>query len=127
VSKGASILLAEHDPGVLELYKTLAFAHPEWRFQTCHDGVTALQFAQQDPPDLVIADLGLPMLNAFELCAKFQTQPATSLIPVIIVTGHAQRAFRKAAQDVGARELLTKPFRIGDLIAAIERALADGP
>jgi CheY-like chemotaxis protein len=51
------------------------------------DGLAALRYLDQDRPDLVLLDLMLPSINGWTVLREFTSNPATSAIPVIVVTG----------------------------------------
>jgi putative two-component system response regulator len=74
------------------------------------DGAHALDQIQNVRPDLVISDVVMPHLDGFELCRRMKADPATRLIPVILLTGLHARKDRLEGIDAGADDFLTKPF-----------------
>jgi putative two-component system response regulator len=76
------------------------------------DGLEALSAVAARPPDLILLDLDLPHLSGDEVCRRLKADPATRLIPVVMVT--AQGAFHNklAAWDYGADDFLPKPFHL---------------
>ncbi|MCS6849787.1 MAG: response regulator [Gemmataceae bacterium] len=81
------------------------------------DGVEALDFIAEHPPDLILLDLDLPRLDGYEVCRRVKSAPATRLIPIIIIT--AQNAFeaKMRAWELGADDFITKPFQCLEVIA----------
>jgi CheY-like chemotaxis protein len=70
-------------------------------------------------PDLVIADLMMPVMNGAELIDRIQANAATAALPIVLVSGlHVDSAI---SRRVGA--VVLKPFEPSDLLASIERAL----
>ncbi len=73
------------------------------------DGAAALERIAQQAPDLVLLDLNMPEVDGFSVLAQLKGEEATRLIPVVVVSGSAQRAERLRALELGADECLTKP------------------
>ena len=74
-------------------------------------------------PQLIILDILLPKLSGFELIATLRSDPATRLIPVVIVTALADRPSYRRMMELGAEDFLTKPFAIDELLGAVETQL----
>ena len=74
-------------------------------------------------PQLLCLDVVMPGLDGVELTAKLKAAPATSHIPILIVSASAQRRDFELAQGAGADGYLTKPFSPGDLLAEVERLI----
>jgi two-component system, cell cycle response regulator len=85
-------------------------------------GTKALDVASTDPPDLVLLDLMLPgQYDGFEVCRRLRVEPATSALPVIIITAMDDDGTRKKATEAGANAFFTKPFSPIALLKEIER------
>ena len=74
-------------------------------------------------PHLIILDILLPKLSGFELVASLRSDPATRLIPVVIVTALDDRASYRRMMELGAADFLTKPFTLDELLGAVETQL----
>jgi signal transduction histidine kinase/DNA-binding response OmpR family regulator len=74
------------------------------------DGLDGLQRAMQYQPDIVICDLMMPRLDGFAFCRVLKSQPATSHIPVVMLTARAAPEDRIEGFELGADDYLTKPF-----------------
>ena len=74
-------------------------------------------------PHLIIRDVLLPKLSGFELVASLRSDPATRLIPVVIVTALDDRASYRRMMELGAADFLTKPFTGDELLGAVETQL----
>ena len=117
------ILIAEdHQPlaeSLLQLLKNRGY-----QAEHAADGIAALRAIAAAPPDLLLLDLKLPGLHGIELLKKLRQSPRTGQLPVIIVTGvYKGDQYRQAAATLGVRHYLEKPFKAGDLLAAITQAL----
>jgi PAS domain S-box-containing protein len=88
------------------------------------DGRAAFAAALQDPPDLVIADALEPARHRFALLHQIRTDPATSWLPVIMLSAAPDEAARRCAFDAGADEYLAKPFGARELLSRVGLLLA---
>ena len=84
-----------------------------------HDGAEGLDLVLQERPDLVLTDVVMPRMNGFELCRRLKDDRETRLIPVVLVTGLAERADRIEGINAGADDFLTKPFDAHELKARV--------
>jgi len=84
------------------------------------DGVTALELARQDKPDIVVLDVMLPRLDGFSVCRMLRKE---SGIPIIMLTARQDEVDRIAGLELGADDYLTKPFSVGELLARIRAIL----
>ena len=91
---------------------------------TATDGATALLAAAQEPPDLIVLDLGLPDIDGIEVIRELRTWSA---MPIIVLSARRDSANKIRALDTGADTYVTKPFGMEELFAclrAAERRLA---
>jgi two-component system cell cycle response regulator len=85
---------------------------------TCTNGPDALKICADGDCDIVLLDVMMPGMNGFEVCRRLKADPATSHIPVVMVTALDQAADRLAGLGAGADDFLTKPI---DEIALLAR------
>jgi len=116
----ASILIVDDDARIqnllLQLLKT---KHHDGA--TADGGVHALELLKQSAFDLVITDLRMPDMDGLELLRKVKSvQPQ---IPVILVTAYASNNTTIESVDLGVFDYLPKPFRVSELLSAVDRAL----
>lgn len=84
----------------------------------------ALRLALEQKPGLVVADAALPDASGFELCRVFRQHPALATLKVIVVCGvHCPEEAELRAQGFAPAAVVTKPFRVADLHAAVKRLL----
>ena len=83
------------------------------------NGVEALACIAQAPPDVVLMDVNMPQLDGFETCRRIKGNPATTLIPVVLVTGLNDTADRVRGIEAGADDFLSKPFVMSELLARV--------
>lgn len=83
-----------------------------------HDGVSGLQAALRERPDLVVLDLGLPRLDGLGVLA--QLRAVNSQVRVLILTARGETEHRIAGLKAGADDYLGKPFAMDELLARVE-------
>lgn len=79
------------------------------------DAASALAQALEAPPDLILLDLLMPGMDGLEACERLKRNPATSGIPVIVVTAVGQMATKELALTSGADDFVVKPVQPDDL------------
>lgn len=87
------------------------------------DGLSALAACRTRMPDLVLLDASMPGKDGFEVCREIKADPATALIPVVLVTGFDAVEDRIRGADVGADDFYHKPIEALELLARVRSAL----
>jgi CheY-like chemotaxis protein len=88
------------------------------------DGAEGVATARQARPDIVLMDLGLPLVDGWEATRQIKTNPDTSDIPVVALTAHAMAGDESRAREAGCDAVDTKPVDLDRLIGTIESLLA---
>jgi DNA-binding response OmpR family regulator len=89
-------------------------------------GAEALAAARDDI-DIVILDLGLPDTNGHDVCRRLRADPATAGLPIVMVSGRAERDDLRDGFRAGADDFLVKPVEIATLLAVIRRLARPNP
>jgi CheY-like chemotaxis protein len=89
------------------------------------DGAQGVAMAAAELPDLILMDMGLPVLDGTEATRQIKAAPATKHIPVIALTANAMTGDREKAMASGCDDFDTKPVDLPRLLGKIE-ALAPG-
>ena len=113
------ILIIEDDPPIRRFLYVSLSSH-NYEVIIAENGKEGLMQAAQQPPEVVILDLGLPDMDGIEVIRQLR---GWSLIPIIIVSAREQEKDKVAALDAGADDYLTKPFGIGELLARLRVAM----
>ena len=116
------ILIVEDDPEVMKLYNAL-LTRNGYEVIEANYALPALFRVIHSPPDLVLADLDMPIMNGFELIAQFKSHLETRDIPVVVVTGSVSEASRAAAFKAGCAAYLTKPVDAKEFLAQVAELL----
>jgi PAS domain S-box-containing protein len=121
---GTHVLTVDDDPDALRLLKEILEAVGA-TVTTATSGLTALEIASSDRPDVLVADLGLPLMDGFELIQRLRTSDVKAVrdIPAAALTAYARSEDRAKALKSGFEMHLAKPIDPVELIAAV-KALA---
>ncbi len=120
---GATILVVEDDPRVVELLHIALGAHG-FRVISALDGDEGWRMLTDETPDLVILDVRLPRRSGLDLVEAIRREPAIAHLPVIMVSALAETESRLAGLSRGADDYLAKPFSPKELVARVRRMLA---
>ena len=86
-------------------------------------GEQALRIAQDRPPDLILLDLMLPDMDGLQICRAIKSDPATSRIPIVMLTAKGEEADVVVGLEMGADDYIPKPFSPRVLIARLKAVL----
>jgi DNA-binding response OmpR family regulator len=116
-------ILVVEDEKQIARFIELELRHEGYEVLIAHDGLTGLDRARYEKPDLVLLDLMLPGMDGFEVCRKIREFSAT---PVIMLTAKDATADKVSGLDTGANDYITKPFEMDELLARIRAAFRSG-
>jgi CheY-like chemotaxis protein len=84
------------------------------------DGEEAIQLGRDEQPDLILMDLGLPVVDGLEATRQLKADPGTAQIPIIVLSAHAMTIDRDTALQAGGDDFDTKPVRFQALLDKME-------
>lgn len=90
---------------------------------TAYDGQSGMEKCLNEKPDLVLLDVMMPEISGLEVCNHLVNNPATSTIPIILVTAKSTAEDTKEGLEAGAFDYIKKPFNRIELIARVNSAL----
>jgi len=116
------ILIVDDEPNNLKVLYNLLIDN-DFEVRAARDGKTALQAAQDDPPNLILLDIKMPEMDGYEVCERLKGDERTRDIPVIFISALNQtediiRAFTKGGVDY-----ITKPFQFEEVKARVNTHL----
>jgi class 3 adenylate cyclase len=113
------VLVVDDDPDMAALLERMIIREG-MDAATAPDGDTAIAAIMASPPDLVLLDVMLPGKSGFEICGHLKADPATALIPVVLVTALEDHESRVRGIEAGADDFLSKPVRREELVARVK-------
>jgi DNA-binding response OmpR family regulator len=116
------ILIVDDEPDVVTLMER-ALQTEQFEVICAYDGISALDIAESEMPDLVLLDIMMPMMSGYEVCQQLKANPQTQHIPVLCVSSAHTADAHTRSRAVGAATLLLKPFTTAELVAQIRRHL----
>ena len=118
------ILAVDDEPHILKL---VSFSLRAKGFDVLEatDGLSAIEIAETEQPDLILMDVMMPALDGYEACRRIKANPKTAHIPVVMLTAKTQVAEQKAGLDAGALDYVCKPFTPKDLVAQVNGFLGE--
>jgi CheY-like chemotaxis protein len=113
------VLVVDDQPAMRRVLELSLAAHG-YRVDSAATGAAALAQARQQPPDLIVLDLGLPDLDGLQVIAAVR---AFSAVPIVVISARDAEAAEARARAAGADDYLAKPFEIGQLVGRVRAAL----
>ena len=89
-----------------------------------HDGRQCLDIVEQERPDLIVLDAGMPRLDGISTVLRLRAQPSTAHIPIVMVSAAAQGRDLARGAEAGVDAYITKPFEPEHLVSTV-RALTE--
>jgi two-component system, OmpR family, alkaline phosphatase synthesis response regulator PhoP len=114
-----TILVVDDEPKITQLVRDY-LERAGFTVRTAHDGREALMRARTDRPDLVVLDLGLPLLDGLDVTRQLRREGST---PIIMLTARDDEVDRVAGLELGADDYVTKPFSPRELVARVRAVL----
>ena len=87
------------------------------------DGQQGIESARRRPPELILMDMSLPVVDGWEATRRLKADPLTAAIPVIALTAHAMSDDHQKALDAGCDDYDTKPIELPRLLGKINALL----
>ncbi len=90
-----------------------------YRVLVARDGEEALAQVERHPPDVILMDVVMPTLDGFETCRRLKENPATRLVPIVLLTAMQESGGRIRGLEAGADDFLRKPVEAAELSARV--------
>jgi CheY-like chemotaxis protein len=115
------VLVVEDDPESLQMMGALLTL---WGYQPhlAPDGRVGLAQAEQERPDVVLLDLGLPGIDGFEVARRLRRMPEGERMLIVAVTAYRGEEHRRQASEAGFDKYLMKPVDIETLRLVLQQA-----
>ncbi len=117
-----TILLAD-DSVTIQKVVGITFANEDVELVTVDNGDDALIRAREIKPDVILADVSMPGLDGYALCAAIRAEPEIAGIPLLLLTGAFKTFDEGRAQSVGVNAYIAKPFEAQALVDQVQQLL----
>lgn len=114
----ASIVVAEDDAATRALLCAV-LERAGYGVRSVETGADALAEVLREPPEVALLDIGLPEMDGLEVTRRLRSEPATALLPIILVTARGRLEDKVSGLDAGASDFVTKPFEPAELLARV--------
>lgn len=117
-------LLLADDSVTIQRVIELTFADEDIQVVAVGDGEQAIAHLEADPPDIVLADVGMPGRDGYEVAAHLKRSPRLAHIPVVLLTGAFEPVDQARFEAIGCDGVLAKPFEPQLVIGRVKELLA---
>jgi Response regulators consisting of a CheY-like receiver domain and a winged-helix DNA-binding domain len=90
---------------------------------TAADGMEAIASVKRSPPDLIVMDIAMPVMDGIEACRILKANPQTKQIPIVMLTTMGDKKSIEKARAAGCDDYITKPVQKQELIKKIKALL----
>ncbi|MGR9087149.1 MAG: PAS domain S-box protein [Gammaproteobacteria bacterium] len=118
------LILVVEDNADMSLFLTEALGR-QYRVATAKNGQEGLDKAQALHPDLVIADVMMPVISGDEMALAMRDDPRLSKIPIIMLSAKADDELRLRLLRRGIQDYISKPFQLGELLAKVDGSIRE--
>ncbi len=115
----ATILVVDDEPQIVQLVRDY-LEHAGFSVIAASDGPSALRATRTGRPDLIVLDLGLPVLDGVDVTRSIRRESA---VPIIMLTARGDESDKLVGLELGADDYLTKPFSPKELVARVRAVL----
>ena len=118
------VLYIEDDPVNFTLVERILEFRPALTLMHARSGGSGVELAVAHRPKLILLDLNLPDMHGSEVLRQLQQEPATTNVPVVVLSADATPSQIERLLSAGARNYLTKPFDIDPFLAVVDEMVA---
>jgi DNA-binding response OmpR family regulator len=116
------VLIVEDEPDIRDLV-VHHLKREGYQVSAAASGEEALRQVQAAPPDLVLLDLMMPAMDGLEVCRRLRQDPATAMLPIVMLTAKGDEVDRVLGLEIGADDYIVKPFSPKELLARVRALL----
>ncbi len=116
------VLVVDDEPDLLELIE-VNLKGAGYEVLVAASGPEGLRMARQTVPELIVLDVMLPEMGGLDVCKSLRSDPATSAIPILMLTARATEIDRVLGLELGADDYVTKPFSTRELVLRVKSLL----
>ena len=118
----ATLLLVEDDATIRDMLSR-RLQHEGYQVITAVNGAAAIMRARSEHPDLVLMDMGIPLISGYQATERLRAMPETWTIPIIALTAFSMTGDREKCLEAGCDEYESKPIVFARLLSKIQALL----
>ena len=122
----SKILLVEDDPMNVDMLSR-RLVKRGYEVVVAVDGLQAVALGKSESPDLILMDLGIPLIDGWEATRQLKADPASAAIPIIALTARAMPEELQSAREAGCDDCDTKPIDLERLLGKMQALLNEEP
>ena len=119
----ASILIVDDEPANIKLMRDLLSAEGYKNVYYTSDPKESIALYAEVEPDILLLDLNMPEMDGYQVMSALFSQYGSALSPVLVLTAQSSREFKIRAFDSCARDFITKPFDLREVLARLRNLL----
>ncbi|MBB4266907.1 HD domain-containing phosphohydrolase [Roseospira visakhapatnamensis] len=123
ISRTARILVVDDEPANVTLLRAVLTSAGYTALRCCTDPREAVRLHQEDRFDLILLDIRMPGMDGFMVMETLAPLHKDDFLPVIVLTAHDDRETRRRALSLGARDFVTKPFSMDEVLLRVRNQL----
>lgn len=104
------VLIVDDEPDIRRIIQVSLEEMAGWKVSTAQSGSDALLTVKTGHWDAILLDISMPDMSGFDVCQKLQSDPATQLIPIVLLTAKVQPSDRRRFAQMGVAGVIAKPF-----------------
>lgn len=121
--KNSSIVMVDDEPLNMEVLQVHLESEGYINFVSISDSTKALQLLRENPPDIVLLDLMMPLVSGFEILEAMRADPELKYVPVVVLTSSDDSENKLKALRLGANDFLSKPVDASELALRLRNTL----
>ncbi|MBV9385429.1 MAG: hybrid sensor histidine kinase/response regulator [Chroococcidiopsidaceae cyanobacterium CP_BM_ER_R8_30] len=121
LSQSDHVLVVDDSPDNVFLVQTI-LEEEGYTISTAEDGPSALAQVEQSPPDLILLDVMMPVMDGFEVTERIRKNANLPFIPILLITAHDSPSVAQGL-DMGADDFIRKPVEVDELLARVRSLL----
>lgn len=119
---GRTVMVVDDDPDIMDLVKKIV-ERSGYMAECVSSGEEVFKRLEGQKPDLILLDVVMPRMDGLEVLTRLKSQPNTSSIPVILLTGNGRYSDVLTGYQMGTDYYISKPFTSAQLLSGINLVL----
>jgi len=119
--KRHKLLIIDDNDDTLDLLEI--FLYKDYDIRIAHNGFDGLNAASEEPPDCIITDIMMPVMDGIKLFNSLKKNEKTAPIPVIAITSFIKKMNTKSLLNIGFSDVITKPLKLKSIQSTLKKIL----